>query len=158
MTFTNEEIQAMNCTSNGKTKPQGFTPKTKGDRPTAVQETAQTATVQSIPGNAASTIAKNSTDEVKAAAQTQVAAIAQQLMKAAADDERVVTQAADFLAGLHITRTSRIAQLTAQKIKEAQVPTDTSVESLFSAELAIDVNWETLTFTSTSQPQLSAGD
>jgi hypothetical protein len=31
MTFTNEEIQAMNRTSNGKAKPQGFTPKAKGD-------------------------------------------------------------------------------------------------------------------------------
>jgi len=31
MTFTNEEIQAINRTSNGKTKPQGFVPKAKGD-------------------------------------------------------------------------------------------------------------------------------
>jgi hypothetical protein len=33
MTFTNEEIEAMNRTSKGKTKPQGFTPKAKSDRP-----------------------------------------------------------------------------------------------------------------------------
>lgn len=144
--------------ANRSLKPQGFTPKTKGDRPTIIQpESLPQPTTQGIPGNAASTIAKTSTDAVKAAAQTQVAAIAQQLMKAAADDEKLVTQAADFLAGLHLTRTSRIAQLTAQKIQQAQAPTDTSVESLFSADLAIDVDWETLTFTSTSQPQLSAG-
>jgi hypothetical protein len=31
MTFTNEEMQAMNRTRNGKTKPQGFAPKAKGD-------------------------------------------------------------------------------------------------------------------------------
>lgn len=150
----NDKEQAiLNATANGKTSSRGFNPKAKANRSAAAPQ----STTQGIPGNAASTIAKTSTDEVKAAAQTQVAAIAQQLMKAAADDEKLVTQAADFLAGLHLTRTSRIAQLTAQKIQQAQAPTDTSVESLFSADLAIDVDWETLTFTSTSHPQLSAG-
>lgn len=156
MTINTEKL---NATANGSTAGHGFTPKTKGDRPVTVKpEAVPQPTANGIPSNAASTIAKTSTDEVKAAAQTQVAAIAQQLMKAAADDEKLVTKAADFLAGLHLTRTSRIAQLTAQKIQQAQAPTDTSVESLFSADLAIDVDWETLTFTSTSQPQLSAGD
>jgi hypothetical protein len=156
MSMNLNEIKAQQTAQS--TSGKGFTPKAKADRPaTAPQESAPQANAQSIPGNAASAIAKTSTDEIKSAAQSQVTAITQQLMKAAADDEKLVTQASDFLAGLHVTRPSRIAQLTAQKIQEAQAPTDTSVESLFSAELAIDVDWETLTFTSTSQPQLKAG-
>jgi hypothetical protein len=43
MTFTNEEIQAMN---RGKHKPQGFTPKVKGDRPPQFQPTSTLPTAQ----------------------------------------------------------------------------------------------------------------
>ena len=33
MTFTNDELRAMNATKANRTKPQGFTPKTQSDRP-----------------------------------------------------------------------------------------------------------------------------
>ena len=47
MTFTNEEIQAMKGI-NGKTKPQGFTPKAKGD-PRGICETVRPSTAQPQP-------------------------------------------------------------------------------------------------------------
>jgi hypothetical protein len=48
MTFTNEEIQAMNH-PKGKTKPQGFMPKAKGDRPTQSSPPKPQTTSTSIP-------------------------------------------------------------------------------------------------------------
>jgi hypothetical protein len=49
MTFTNEEMQAMNRTSNGKPKPQGFAPKAKGDRPAQSSSPPPQPTSTAIP-------------------------------------------------------------------------------------------------------------
>jgi hypothetical protein len=59
MTFTNEELQAIN---QGKTKPQGFSPKTKGERHTQFQPTSTLPTAQET----ALTLTNKSHEAIKA--------------------------------------------------------------------------------------------
>jgi len=67
----------------------------------------------------------NAREQAQAAADT-IRAIAQariiEMVKSALENDRVlVEKTSDFLADLHLTRSSRIAQLTEEKIQKAQV-------------------------------------
>jgi hypothetical protein len=93
MTFTNEEIQAIN---QGKTKPKGFSPKPKGDRHTQFQPTSTLPTTQET----ALTLTTKSHEAIKALQSAGLQNAAAYIQRKQAERNAVVEKVSDAIAYL----------------------------------------------------------
>jgi hypothetical protein len=93
MTFTNEEIQAIN---QGKTKPQGFSPKPKGDRSPQFQPTSTLPTAQET----ALTLINKSHEAMKALQSTGLQNAAAYIQRKQTERNAVVEKVSDAIAYL----------------------------------------------------------
>jgi hypothetical protein len=99
MTFTNEEIQAIN---QGKTKPKGFTPKAKVNRPPQTSSPPPEADSSSLPTakETASTLSHQSHDAMKALQGTGLENAAAYIQRQQNDRNAIVEKVSDAIAYL----------------------------------------------------------
>jgi hypothetical protein len=93
MTFTNEEIQALN---QGKSKPQGFIPKVKSDRPPQSQPTSSLPTAQETALN----LSTQSHDAMKALQSKGLENAAAYIQRKQTERNAVVEKVSDAIAYL----------------------------------------------------------
>jgi hypothetical protein len=99
MTFTHEEIQAMN---QGKNKPKGFTPKAKGDRPSksSIPHPEPDSSTLSTAKETALTLSHQSHDAMKALQGTGLENAAAYIQRQQADRNAIVEKVSDAIAYL----------------------------------------------------------
>jgi hypothetical protein len=99
MTFTHEEIQAMN---QGKNKPKGFTPKAKGDRPAQASSSPPQTASNNIPAarEAALALSNQSHDAMKALQGRGLENAAAYIQRQQSDRNAIVEKVSDAIAYL----------------------------------------------------------
>jgi hypothetical protein len=99
MTFTNEELQALN---QDRPKPQGFTPKAKGDRPTpeATDELTPQPNVVLTPRETALNLSTQSHDAIKALQSAGLENAVAYIQRKQRDRNAVVEKVSDAIAYL----------------------------------------------------------